>query len=121
MTRNTLIATGVVAALASPLAAADQTVEKATRYRATTTEAVSHDFGEPVTLELDPMAEFDEFGAFVWNDSDAQIDELGCCFIWAVNADQVEELGPYYWNVNADQIEELGPYSWNNSTAQVED
>ena len=56
MTRQTLITAVVAAALASPLAAADQTVEKATRYRATTTGAVSQI--EPGTLELDSLAEF---------------------------------------------------------------
>ena len=127
MTRKTLIAAAVVAALASPLVAADQSVEKATRYRATAPEVVSHVVAEPVNLELDSLANFDPFSAFIWNESAEQIDELGgkCCFHWNEGAEQVEELGEgaFYWNDNAGQVEELGEgaFHWNDSAEQIEE
>ena len=126
MTRQTLITAAMVAALASPLAAADQSVEKAKRYRAGSPAAVapaSDVAREPAPTEFDTFVAFDELGVFMLNDSAAQIDELGgrCCFIWAVNAEQVEELGPFYWNQSAEQVEELGPYYWNQSAEQVEE
>jgi hypothetical protein len=123
MTKRILIVAAVVAALASPLVAADQSVEKATRYRATAPEAVSPIPAEPVSLGLDSLADFDPFRAFAWNESAEQIDELGgyCCFHWNQNAEQVEELGPFYWNQSAEQVEELGPFYWNQSAEQVEE
>lgn len=120
MTRRTLITTAVVAALASPLFAADQSVEKATRFRVTTTEPAA-------TMPFVPEADSPAAAEIPTPDlgSAAQIEELGglCCFHWNESAEQVDELGPYYWNQSADQVEELGSccYGWNVNAAEVEE
>ena len=144
--RNLIIAAAAVAALASPLVAGDETVEKATRYRAIATESA-----EPVQLpaavtndvtDVEASVQIEEFGASVENDSSAQIDELGgsCCFGWNQNSEQVDELGCCFgWNQNAAEVEELGSsvesgttdqvdelggsccFQWNNNAAEVEE
>jgi hypothetical protein len=131
MTRRTLIIAAAVAALASPLTAGDQSVEKATRFRATQVEsaepvllpaAVNHD-----VTPVEASAQIEAFDASIENDSSTQIEELGGKdhFIWAQNAEQVEELGPGMLNQlnQADQIEELGGghFGWNQNAEQVED
>ena len=133
MTRQILITAAVVAALASPLTAGDEPVEKATRYRVAPAEAAepvqlpeaaSHDVTNvPVVFEV----QTEELGVLVENESSAQIEELGyqCCYIWAQNAEQVEELGggQFNWNQSAEQVEELGDgmFTWNQSAEQVEE
>ena len=147
MNRQILITAVAIAALGGTLAADDQSVEKATRFRVTTSgpattmpfvpEADSPAVVEVPTPELGSAAQIEELGPyywnnnadqveelgpFYWNQSADQIEELGCCYNWNQNADQVEELGPYYWNESAEQINELGCcYIWANNAAEIED
>jgi hypothetical protein len=136
MTRRILIIAAAVAALASPLIAADQTVEKATRFRVTAEEAVvpqppapegvsleEVDVTKDTASELELSVQVEELGPFSWNDNSEQVEELGeGRFNWNQSADQVEELGPGMLN-QADQVEELGDggFIWAQSTDQVED
>jgi L-asparaginase/Glu-tRNA(Gln) amidotransferase subunit D len=122
MARQALVAAVVLAALGGTLASADQSVEKARRYRVISKqciapapgvpEAVSRDVVAPAASELGSSAQVEELGPFYWNRNAAQVEELGS-FYWNRNAAQVEELGPFYWNRNAAQVEELGPFYWN--------
>jgi hypothetical protein len=107
MTRQALMTAVVLAALGSPLAAGDQSVEKARRYRVMPKESIAVAPGLSEAVSRDVVAVVaSELG------SSAQVEELGP-FYWNRNAAQVEELGPFYWNHSAAQVGELGPFYWN--------
>jgi hypothetical protein len=108
MTRQALMAALVLAALGSPLAAGDQSVEKAKRYRVMSKQSIAPApaLSEAVSRDVEAVAA-SELG------SSAQVEELGP-FYWNRSAAQVEDLGPFYWNRNAAQVEELGPFYWNH-------
>jgi len=101
MTRQTLITAAMLAALASPLAAADQSVEKATRYRAGSPAAVApasdtariapRDAVEVAPTEFDTSVHFEALGAFVPNENADQVEELGCCYYWSQNTAEIED------------------------------
>ena len=84
-------------------------------------QAATVEAAAPVPAEPEATPDVTRIEASEQARNTEQIEELGCCFIWAVNAEQIEELGPYYWNQAADQVEELGPFYWNQATDQVEE